>query len=146
MQRRFDIEEASIRGKSRSATPACWCASGEKRLRFSGSGSQDAPRPRWEQLTPELVQIGQRKHGVRPGQVLGQPAVSDLGKTPQLLDHPKCVFTTRPGPRARPIDESPAFTERPLRAASIDPVADATRRKRLAVGFFPVRLIAKNLP
>ena len=146
MQRRFDIEEASIRGKSRSATPACWCASGEKRLRFSGSGSQDAPRPRWEQLTPELVQIGQRKHGLRPGQILSQPAISDLGKTPQLLDHPKRVFAAGSGPRACLIDQAPALGQRPLRGASIDPGAHATRRKRLAVGFFPVRLIAKNLP
>jgi hypothetical protein len=84
---------------------------------LSGSGSSDTPRPRREQLAPELVEIGERKHGVCVGQVLGQTAVSDLGKAPQLLDHPKRVFATRPGPRACPIDKPPAFAQRTFACA-----------------------------
>src|SRR5262245_56506993 len=115
MQQRFNIEADSIKGKSRGATCGCLCASGEKGLWFARSGSKDTPRLRREQLAPELVQLGQRKHGLRPGQVLGQTAVSALGKAPQLLDHPKRVFATGRGPRARPIDQAPALAQRPVR-------------------------------
>jgi hypothetical protein len=31
------------------------------------------------------------------------------------------VFAAGAGPRARPIDQAPAFAQRPLRATSIDP-------------------------
>jgi hypothetical protein len=145
MQRRFDIEADPVRRKGRGATGDRKRASGEEALWFSRSGSQDAPRPCREQLAPELVQIGQRKHGLRPGQILGQTAVSDLGKAPQLLDHPKRVFAAGPGPRAGLIDQAPALAQGPLIGTAIGPVAHAVRRKRPAVGFFPVRLIAKNL-
>jgi len=102
MHRRFDIEEDPIRRKSRSATCTWVCASGGEGLRLFRSESQDTPRPCRQQLAPELVQIGQRKHGVCAGQVLGQTAVSNLGKAAQLLDHPKRVFAAGAGPRARP--------------------------------------------
>ena len=68
--------------------------------------SQHAPRSYWEQLSADLVEVGQRQHGLRTRQVLGQPPVSHFGEAPQLLDHPKGVFTARPGPRARPVDQS----------------------------------------
>src|SRR5215831_12024364 len=77
MQRRFDIKADPIRRKSRSATCTWVCASGGEELRLFRSESQAAPRTFWQQLAPELVQIGQRKHGVCAGQVLGQTAVSD---------------------------------------------------------------------
>ena len=85
MEQRFCIEEDSIRGKRRGL---CLLVREQgKEVVVGGTRSQDGPRPRWEQLAPELVQIGERKHGLRPGQILSQTAVSDLGKTPQLLDH-----------------------------------------------------------
>src|SRR5215472_17182076 len=109
MQQLFNIEEDPIRCRSRSARCTWVVASGGERLWLSGSGSSDTPCSWREQLAPELVEIGERKHGVCAGQVLGQTAVSDLGKAPQLLDHPKRVFATRPGPRPCPIDKPPAF-------------------------------------
>src|SRR5215831_20948536 len=136
MQRRFDIEEDALRGNSRSATCTWVRASGEEGLGFFRFGSQASPRPCGQQLAPELVEIGERKHGLRAGQVLGQTAVSDLGKAPQLLDHPKRVFTAGAGPRACLIDQAPALGQRPLRGASIDPVAYAVRGKRLAAASF----------
>jgi hypothetical protein len=120
MQQRFNIEEDSIRRRSRSATCGWVRASGNKQLWFPGYSSSGTPCSCREQFTPELVEIGERKHGVCAGQVLGQTAVSDLGKAPQLLDDPKRVFATRPGPRACPIDKPPAFAQRALRAPSID--------------------------
>ena len=56
------------------------------------------------------------------------------------------MFAAGSGPRACLIDQAPALGQRPLRGASIDPVAYASRRERLPVGFLPVRLIAKNPP
>src|SRR5215831_12492976 len=136
MQQRFDIEGDPIRRKSRGATCSWVCASRGEAVRFFRRESQASPRPCGQQLAPELVEIGERKHGLRAGQVLGQPAVSDLGKAPQLLDHPKRVFTAGAGPRACLIDQAPALGQRPLRGASIDPVAYAVRGKRLAAASF----------
>src|ERR1700738_5088887 len=48
--------------------------------------SQRTPGPCWEQLSADLIEISQRKHGLRPCQVLGQAAVSHFGEAPQLLD------------------------------------------------------------
>ena len=92
MRRRCDTEEDPISRKSRSATCTWVCASGGEALPLVRSESQAGPRPCRQQLAPELVQIGQRKHGVCAGQVLGQTAVSDLGKAPQLFGHSKRVF------------------------------------------------------
>src|ERR1700732_4413408 len=67
--------------------------------------------------------VGQRKHGLRSRQVLGQTAISHFGKTPQLLDYAKGVFTTSPGPRACPVDHPPALAQRPLGGRPpVDPV------------------------
>ena len=95
---------------------------------------------------PDLVEIGQSEHGLRPHQVLGQAPIAHLGEAPQLLDHPEGVFTTGPGARARPIDPPPALTQRPLGGRpAIYPVAYPPRFKKLPVVFFPVGLIAKQL-
>src|ERR1019366_8790232 len=53
------------------------------------SRSQRTSRADWEQLSADLVEVGQRKHGLRSRQVLGQTAVSHFGETPQLLDYAK---------------------------------------------------------
>lgn len=57
--------------------------------------SQRTPGPCWEQLSADLIEISQRKHGLRPCQVLGQAAVSHFGEAPQLLDYAKGVFAAR---------------------------------------------------
>src|SRR5580704_13906305 len=86
--------------------------------------SQRTPGPCWEQLSADLIEISQRKHGLRPCQVLGQAAVSHFGEAPQLLDYAKGVFASRPGPRTRPVDHPPARAQRPFRGRTpIDPVA-----------------------
>src|SRR6266403_735339 len=77
--------------------------------------SQRTPGPCWEQLSADLIEISQRKHGLRPCQVLGQAAVSHFGEAPQLLDYAKGVFAARPGPRTRPVDHPPARAQRPFR-------------------------------
>jgi hypothetical protein len=41
----------------------------------------------------DLVEVGQREHGLRPCQVLGQAAISHFGEAPQLLDHAEGVLT-----------------------------------------------------
>ena len=109
--------------------------------------SQSTPGPCREQLSADLVEVGQRKHGLRSRQVLGQTAVSDLGEAPHLFDYAKGVFASRPGPRARPVDPPPSFAQGPLGlGAPVDPVAHSACFYNLPIGFFPVRLIAEDLP
>src|SRR6201981_1456877 len=107
---------------------------------------QRTPGPCWEQLSADLIEISQRKHGLRPCQVLGQAAVSHLGEAPQLLDYAKGVFAARPGPRTRPVDRPPAFAQRPATGSPIDPVAHPPSLEKLAIVFLPVRLIAEDFP
>src|SRR6202043_3419607 len=104
-----------------------------------------APRLYREQPAADLVEIGQRKHGLRPRQVRGQPAVSNLAETPQLLDHPKGMLATGAGPRAGAIDHSPALAQRLAGGTPLDPIAYPACRERLAVGFLPVGLVAEHL-
>ena len=109
--------------------------------------SQRRAGPCWEQVSAHLVEVGQCKHGLRPGQVLGQAAVSHFGEAPQLLDYAKGVFAARPGPRTRPVDHPPARAQRPFRGRTpIDPVAHSPRLEKLSVVFLPVRLVAKDFP
>src|ERR1700693_3766687 len=108
--------------------------------------SQRTPGPSWEQLSADLVEVGQRKHGLRARQVLGQTAVSHFGEAPQLLDYPKGVFAASPGPRARPIDHPPAVAQRPLGGRTpVDPIAHSPGLEKLSIVFLPVRLIAEQL-
>src|SRR5271167_945193 len=105
----------TIRRKGNGATGGWFLASGRKHLRFSRSGSQRVPRSNREQLTADLVEIGQGKHGLRPRQVLGQASIPDLGEAPQLLDHSESMLATGSSPRARPVDHPPALAQGPLR-------------------------------
>src|SRR5271157_2263333 len=141
------MKATTIMLKGNFAT-GCWLlASGGRHLRFSRSGSPHAPRSCGEQLSADLVEVGQRKHGLRSGQVLGQTAVSHFGEAPQLLEHPKGMFAARPGPRARPVDQPPALAQRPLRGRTpVDPVAHPPSLKKLSIVFLPVRLIPEQLP
>src|ERR1700693_4945096 len=108
--------------------------------------SQRTPGLSWEQLSADLVEVGQRKHGLRARQVLGQTAVSHFGEAPQLLDYPEGVFAACAGPRARPVDHPPALAQRPLGdRAPVDPVAHTPPREKLSIIFLPVRLIAEQL-
>ena len=84
-----------------------------------------------------LVEVGQRKHGLRARQVLGQTALSHFGEAPQLLDYPKGVFAARPGPRTRPVNHSPALAQGPPDGrASIDPVAHSQASRNLRSSSF----------
>src|SRR5260370_16475960 len=47
--------------------------------------SHRTPGPCWEQLSADLIEISQRKHGLRPCQVLGQAAVSHFGEAHSCL-------------------------------------------------------------
>src|SRR3984893_417542 len=147
MQRLFDIEMTTIRQKGEGAIGSWSLTNGRGGLRWCRLGSQPAPRPRREQFAPKLVEISQRKHGLRPCQVLGQAAVSHFNEAPQLLDYAKGVFAASPGPRARPVDHSPARTQRPFRGRTpIDPVAHPPGLEKLAIVFLPVRLSAEDFP
>ena len=103
--------------------------------------------PGWKQLSADLVEIGQRKHGLRACQVLSQTAIPYFGEAPQLFDYPKGVFAARPGPRARPVDHSPALAQGPLGGGTpVDPVAHSPCLEKLSIFLLPVRLIAEQLP
>src|SRR6516164_2389244 len=146
MQRWVDLRASLIRGKSGGVLGVWSCAGGGQALRLSRSGSRGAPRPYRQQLTAQLVEIGQSKHGLRPRQVLGQATVAYFGEAPQLLDDPKRMLAAGAGPRARPIDHAPALAQRRAIGAPIDSVAHTLSRERLAIGFLPVSLIAEHLP
>src|SRR5690242_9849710 len=108
--------------------------------------SQVAPHARRKQLAAHLVEIGQREHGLRPCQILGQAAIAHLGEAPQLLDHAKGVLAARAGARTRPIDHPPALTQGAAGSrASIDAIAYAPRLEELAIVLFPIRLVAEHL-
>ena len=70
--------------------------SGELSLRRAGFGqfSQFASTPllRWQQPSPDQIQVGQRKDGEQPRRVFRQPAVANFTETPELLDHMEDVF------------------------------------------------------
>jgi len=69
--------------------------SGAERQRDGLRPEVSSPRtagPCGEQLSADLVEIGQGEHGLRAGQVLGQTAVAHFGEAPQLLDDAKGVF------------------------------------------------------
>src|SRR6266851_4994072 len=133
--------------KARSSSDS-W--SGDDRHRdclLPEDSSQRTPGPCREQLSADLVEVGQRKHGLRARQILGQAAVSHFSEAPQVLDYPKGVFAARPGPRTRPVDHPPALTQGPLGGrAPVDPVAHAPGLEKLSIVFFPVRLITEQLP
>src|SRR6516165_7938790 len=100
MQWLFDIMANPIREKSGGGLGVWAAASGDEALLLLRSWSQAARRPYRQQLTAQLVEIGQSKHGVRPRQVLGQATVAYFGEPPQLFDHPKRMLAA--GARARP--------------------------------------------
>src|SRR5512143_403220 len=77
-----------------------------------GSRSQGAPRPRRQELVAHTVQIGQGKHGLRSGKVLGQAAIAHLGESPESLHDVKGMFAPGSYPRPRPIDLPPPVAER----------------------------------
>ena len=142
-----DDNRETIRRKGNCAT-GCWLlAGGRRHSRSSRFGSQHGTRSCREQLSADLVEVGQRKHGLRSGQVLGQTAVSHFSEAPQLLEHPKGVFAARPGPRARPVDQPPALAQRPLGGRTpVDPIAHPPALEKLSIVFLPVRLIPEQLP
>src|SRR5258705_2419838 len=125
-----------------------WCCDERSRdCLLPEVSSQPTPGRCWEQRSADLIEISQRKHGLRPCQVLGQAAVSHFGEAPQLLDYAKGVFAARPGPRTRPVDHPPARAQRPFRGRTpIDPVAPPPGLEKLSIVFLPVRLIAEDFP
>ena len=75
--------------------------------------SQRTPGPCWEQLSADLIEISQRKHGLRPCQVLGQAAVSHFGEAHSCLTMRKaCSPRARVRERARLIIRQRALSGR----------------------------------
>jgi hypothetical protein len=100
----------------------------------------------WHQATSEQVQVRQRKGGEQARGVLGQSAVTNFGKSPQMLDDPKGVLTASSGLGANLIDVALIIRERPrLGAATVDPIADPLGQRRLTMRLAPVGLVAKHL-
>ena len=92
MQRQFNEEVIIVSERNRSLA-GNFSRSGERGCsRLGFFESQDTLRTRREQVTTKLVEISQGKHRLRPGQVLGQPAVPHLGEAPQLFEHAEGVL------------------------------------------------------
>ena len=100
------MKMATVRARREPAMDFWGCAAGRERLARSRSRSQPAPRSRWEQFTADLIETGQREHGLCPRQVLSQAAVAHLGEAPQLLDHAEGVLAVGADARACPIDHA----------------------------------------
>ena len=73
---------STIKQESRQGSKLLAAGSGHSHYYFRLAGSQRAPRSGREQLTADLVKVGQREHGLRPRQILGQAAIAHLGKAP----------------------------------------------------------------
>ncbi len=61
---------------------------------------------RWQQSSPQQIQIREREGGIQSRGVLRQSAVANLVKAPQALDHVEHMLDTGPGGRAATVDES----------------------------------------
>ena len=146
MLRFFDMGVNPISRKG-DDTMSCSCRlSGQWSLQLGGYESLRVARSRRQQCAAPLVEIDQGEHGLCPRQVLGQTSVAHLGEAPELLEHPKRMLAAGAGARTHPIDQPPMLTQRFAIRAPIDPVAHTLRGEGLAVGFFPIGLIAKYLP
>src|SRR5262249_23564793 len=106
--------------------------------------SQRAPRLRWQELAADGVEVGQGKHRLGTGQVLGESAVAHLREAPQALHNVEGMFAASSGPGASAIDLAPALAEVAVASgrASVDPVAHPLRPEGLPVGLLPIRLVA----
>src|ERR1700751_727642 len=98
MQCVFDMEVIVTRRNGSGGIGAWSDASDRGPLWVLCSRSRRTPRLWREQLSPQLIKVGQREHGLRPRQILGQATVSHLGEAPQLLEHPKRMLATGAGP------------------------------------------------
>src|SRR5580704_2996094 len=75
--------------------------------------SQRAPGPSWEQLSADLVEVGQRKHGLRRATFLARPRYLTLAKPHSCLTMRKaCSPRARVRERARLIIRQRALSGR----------------------------------
>jgi hypothetical protein len=112
---------------------------------FCTASRSSGARPlRWQQATPQQIQIRQRKGGIQPHGILRQPAVANLAKAPQALDHVEDMLDSRPRGGAPTVDKPLIFAQRPASAAPVDSVADAGGQRSLAMRLIPVRLVAEH--
>ena len=57
--------------------------------------SQGARLPRWHQSMTHGIQVREREHRLRSGEILCEPAVACLVEAPKLLDHAEGMLATR---------------------------------------------------
>src|SRR5260370_28996751 len=102
--------------------------------------------PWWQQSSSHEVQIGQREQRQCPDRVLVQPAVANLGKAPQALDHVEGELAAGAATRTAAVDRLLVVTERLMRfGAAVDPIANAGLVAVLAVILAPIGLVAIEL-
>ena len=96
-------------GVSEGTSSGAWqrAARGRGWWRPGGSSQRVTHRAR-QQLAPDLAEISQGEHGMRPGQVLDQAPVPHFDEAPQMLDHAERMLAAGAGPRAGAVDLLPA--------------------------------------
>src|SRR5690606_14472498 len=110
------------------------------------SASQGTLRPARQQPRSVLIEVCQAEGGVRARQVLCQPAVPRPVEAPLAFHDQKRVLTARAHARPAPVDLAPAVRNRltPV-APPVHAVTDPLALERLAIGFIPIRAVAKQL-
>jgi hypothetical protein len=90
-------------------------------------GLQGATSPAWQQPSPHEVQIGQRKQRIDTRRVLGQAAVTNLGKAPQAFDDVEGELAAGATARAAAIDRLLVLGQRFVTVGSppVDAIANA---------------------
>ena len=104
--------------------------------------------PLWsKQPSSEQVQVRQRKAAEEPGGVLGQTAITHLGKAPQVLHHVESMLPARPGRRAQAVEPLLCSRQRITGlGTAVDAVAHAPLTGGLPVQHAPVGLVAVEFP
>src|SRR6185437_13922696 len=129
--------------------------SGERRGRcsvvvFRSSGvppySSETPCPRWQQPSPQQIQVRQSKGREQARSVLRQAAVAHFAEAPQPFDHVEDMLASSPGARAQPIDAALILGQwRATSRTAVDAVADTPGQGALPMRLVPIGLITKDL-
>src|SRR6185312_3908964 len=108
--------------------------------------SSETPCLRWQQPSPQQVQVRQSEGREQPRGVLRQAAVAHLAEAPQPFDYVEDVLASSPGSRAQPIDAALILSQWCATSrTAVDAVADALGQGALPMRLVPVGLITEDL-
>src|SRR5208282_1829791 len=103
---------------------------------------QGVLRPSWQQSSSHHVQIGERKQRQSSDSILVQPAVTNLSKAPQPLDHVEGELAASAAARAAAVDRLLVLGEWLMRfRAAVYPIANTRLLTMLPMILAPIGLV-----